>query len=317
MLGGPYSIVLPFALALFARPVVGEELQASVPRQAAAFHYIVRTFSSRFNVSDVDTEGSLKPGFKWYPWKFFGRATKLESIVVTPDKGVTLRGDTTGPNGQLATAAPASTPAKFIGTAFGGGGYFEATFKFDPQDVIAREFSGWPSWWSMALEHMVSLDTSQWPGEQQGFEHFIEADIFEYDLKKVVRAGNLNHYGGAVHDWYGHSVLGLEKVTLPHFIRTVPRDTDFNQYHRYGLLWVPASASHNGFLEYYFDDRKVGWTVQWKALNDETPPPRPPWIFGVIDRNHLVLILGTGVEQPMTIESVNVWQSSDSNNLKQ
>lgn len=305
---------------LLALPVTAQEMPAvSAPPQAAAFGYKMRTFSSRFDM-DVDTAGSLKPGFKWYFWRFFGQSAKAENVLIGgAEKGVTLLGDTTGPNGQLATAAPVSTSAKFVGSAFGGGGYFEATFKFDPKEVISRGFVGWPSWWSMALEHMAGLDTRQWAGEQAGYEHFIEADIFEYDLKDDVRAGNENYYGGAVHDWYGHPDQGLKKVTLPHFavVRKAPRGIDFNQYHRYGLLWVPATESRNGFLEYYLDGRPIGLKVEWTKLIDQAPPPRSPWMFGVTDRNHLVLILGTGVGQPMTIESVDVWQSSDENNLRQ
>ena len=40
-----------------------------------------------------------------------------------------------------------------------------------------------------------------------------------------------------------------------------------------------------------------------------------PWTFGILDQQHVVLILGTGPGEPMTIESVNVWQASAANNL--
>jgi hypothetical protein len=35
----------------------------------------------------------------------------------------------------------------------------------------------------------------------------------------------------------------------------------------------------------------------------------------VLDRNHLVLILGSGRAQPMTVRAVDVWQASDAANL--
>src|SRR5262245_13877629 len=98
-------------------------LSSDLPPQAAAANYTVRTFSSRFNTGEVDITGSSKSGFKWYPWKFFGGAAKLDRIVVNTDKSVTLLGDTTGPGGQLATVSPAETSPGFVGIAFGGGGY--------------------------------------------------------------------------------------------------------------------------------------------------------------------------------------------------
>lgn len=294
----------------------GQSLQ--VPPQAAAAKYKVLTFSSAFTADQVDIANTSKSGFKWYPYKFFGAHTTLSSISLDQNETVTLLGDVTGPNGELATASWTGIPGGFVGTAFGGGGYFEATFKFDPQDVIRNDFSGWPSWWSMSIEHMANLDARQWPGQQKGYEHFIEADFFEYDLKDYAIRNKLNYFGGALHDWFGHSSEPYKNVPLPHtvFIREVPIDTDFTQYHRYGFLWVPAAATRDGYAEHYFDGRRVGRRIAWKRYTNQAPPPKPPWLFSIIDHNHLVLILGTGVNEPMTIRSVNVWQASDRYNIK-
>ena len=290
-----------------------------VPPQAAAVRYTVHTFSSRFNASDVDITGSSKTGFKWYPWKFFGSAAKLSGIAINTDGSVTLSGDTTGPNGQLATVSLAKMSTGFVGTAFGGGGYFEATLKFDPQDVLTNGFRGWPSWWSLAIEHIAHLDTEQWSQQEVGYEHFIEVDFFEYDLSAQVTNKDWNYYGGAMHDWYGVYSNGFKHESLPYFIvkRKVPTDIDFTQYHQYGFLWVPATASTKGYAQYYFDGRRLGQTTVWSQYTNQLPPPRSPWRFGIIDTNHLVLILGTGVKMPMTIKSVDVWQATDQFNIKQ
>ncbi len=291
---------------------------SDAPPQAAAVRYTVRTFLSTFDENQVDIAGTSKSGFKWYPYQFFGSRTKLSGLSLNPDGSITLLGDTTGPNGALATAAPTGTPGGFVGVAFGGGGYFEATFKFDPQDVIKHDFDGWPSWWSMAIEHMVNLDGRQWPGQQAGYEHFIEADFFEYDAKDYVKDGKLNNFGGALHDWFGLPTAQYNDASLPFrlIVREVPANTDFTQYHRYGFLWVPATAARDGYAEHYFDGRRVGRRIAWRPYNNQAPPPRPPWMFSVIDRNHLVLILGTGVNQPMTVQSVEVWQASGARNMK-
>jgi hypothetical protein len=34
-----------------------------------------------------------------------------------------------------------------------------------------------------------------------------------------------------------------------------------------------------------------------------------------MDTHHMILILGTGTDQPMTVQSVKVWQASAANNL--
>jgi hypothetical protein len=62
----------------------------------------------------------------------------------------------------------------------------------------------------------------------------------------------------------------------------------------------------------------MGADRRWTKFDNQPPPPtNQPWAFGRLDQEHLVLILGTGPNEPMTIRSVNVWQASDSNNLHQ
>jgi hypothetical protein len=309
------SLILLYVAA--AQAASNEHLSSEIPPEAVAVHYTVHTFSSTFSASEVDISNTSKSGFKWYPWKFFGSTANLSSIGINADGSVTLSGDATGPNGQLATASSTAMPGGFVGAAFGGGGYFEATFRFDPQDVIWNVSKGWPSWWSMAIEHMVGLDTRQWHGQQKNYEHFIEVDFFEYDLASYIRQGQLNYFGGAIHDTFGLPGKG-KTISTPYsiMVREVPRSTDFTQYHRYGFLWVPATATHSGYAEYYFDGKRVGQKVSWRQYTNQAPPPKPPWIFSILDKNHLVLVLGTGIHRPMTVASVDVWQASDHDNMK-
>ncbi|WP_440637724.1 hypothetical protein ACSHT2_27150 [Bradyrhizobium sp. PUT101] len=297
--------------------VYAEDTSLNVPPQAAAVGYKVRTFATAFTAQEVDVANTARQGFKWYPYRFFGSVPKLDSLVLNQDGSITLLGDVTGPNGEIASAVDVSGPDKFRGTVFGGGGYFEATFRFDPRDVVRTEFRGWPAWWAMAIEHMAKLDTRQWPGQPKGFERFIEVDFFEYDLSDYVKSGRPNHYGGVLRDWFGpEGKLEPMPAWSRLFIREVPAATDFTQYHRYGFLWVPATSTGDGYAEFYFDDRKIGARLAWKKYVDEEPPPKPPRMFSILDRNHLVLILGTGPGQPMTVKSVNVWQASGAENWK-
>lgn len=117
----------------------------SAPKQATAVGYSVRTFSTvAFNSSTVDTTNSHNKGFQWYPWNFFSQpVVNLSRIVLNSQDGsVTLQGEPGTNNGQLTTATTSySSTCPIIGTAFGGGAYFEATFSFDPNVVFKQNLA--------------------------------------------------------------------------------------------------------------------------------------------------------------------------------
>jgi len=304
---------------------------ADPPPPAVAAGYKLNTFSSQFGKAAVDLSSEETPGFQWYPFHFFHQPLHDPAgLVVNADGSVTLGANTApGPRSKIsiATAAPSRGPSHWTGVAFGGGAYFEAVLKFDPRDVIkAAGKSQWPGFWSMAIEHLAELDSEQWKGQAKGYSHFIEPDFFEYDVWKSDREA----YGGAMHDWYG-----VYKVTCPdrfcdvnnagggrtnfsNFVIRTPAGTDFTRYHKYGFLWVPATDASPGYAEYYFDDKKTNDKVTWTKFRNEAPVPgTAPWTFGVIDQQHLALLLDSGPGQPMTVSSVNVWQASPAGNLKQ
>src|SRR5580658_3982235 len=96
--------VCVFLLATSTWEAPRQDLQTfDVPPQAAAVHYVVRTFSTGFGAEEVDIVNTSKPGFKWYPYRFFGAHPELANLILNPDGSVTLLGDTTGPNADLAT----------------------------------------------------------------------------------------------------------------------------------------------------------------------------------------------------------------------
>ena len=310
--------LLYFTLLMSAAVPSSVDAQGEPPAAAAAAGYRQNTFST-FKSSDIDLNDTGKSGFAWYVYHFFGAHPRSGNIQTNDDGSVTLNGDVTGPNGELATAAPAKNAAKFVGLAFGGGAYVEAAIRFDPVASRANP-NGWPSFWSLSLEHAIT-DDDQWNGLAAGYKRFIEVDIFEYDING--RNLGLNYYGANLHDWYGvynrtcpghgfcDSWRGYSDVKT-----MVSPDVDFTQYHRYGFLWTPATGSVPGTAVFFFDGNQVGKKVTWVSGSDGSATPEgQPWKFGIIDTQHLVLILGTGVGKPMTVGSVNVWQSSDRQNL--
>jgi len=293
---------------------------STAPAQAAAAGYNTETFAtaSNFTTNTVDMGLTNGAGYQWYFFNFFGYATSSALTTLNSDGSVTLASFSSGsPYTDMSSAAAIATAPYYRGTAFGGGAYFEAVLAFNASSV--NEVGGWPAWWTMSLEHLAGLSTEKWTGQVAGYEHFVEPDIFEADLGSAYP----NAYGGNTHDWYGlwgsSACPSYCNVQLPFttVVRPVPTTTKFSQYHKYGLLWIPATATKKGSLTYYFDGVQVGPKTNYSEFTNQPPVPTTatPWTFGVIDKQHMVLILGTGASTPMHVYSVKVWQASAANNM--
>jgi hypothetical protein len=281
--------------------------------------YMVRTYGPRPTVSTGET--TLDGSAVLYLWNFFGQSTASNAVTANDDGSITLLGG--GPtSGQVASASLAANADKFQGIAFGGGAYFEATLKFDGwqgQSSNPNSLSrGYPAFWSMAIEHLAQISTGadQWSGQASGYEHFSEVDFLEYDLAYLQKSDDV--YGGSIHDFYGVfdqtcAPSDYCNIQNPYStkIEKVPADTDFSAYHTYGLLWVPATATADGYIQWYFDRTAVGQPVTWAQFTNQTPPTTPADTdFGIVDLQHLVVILGTGTQYPMTVSAISVWQKS-------
>ena len=127
-----------FVFILLFWPIIiakGESLprldeNGGVPADAIKQNYTVRTLPAGFSRRTVDIQHSGKPGFAWYLGQFFGRrTTSSDEVKFNADGSVTLDGKARII--AIGTAQPADAPGGWRGTAFGGGGYFEATLKFN------------------------------------------------------------------------------------------------------------------------------------------------------------------------------------------
>lgn len=288
------------------------------PAPAAAAGYRVETFSTNgtFNTRTVDTNLTFASGYQWYLFNFYGSKPVPALVTLNNDGSATV--SSFGNNeATMASAAQISAAPYFRGTAFGGGAYFEATLAFDAQAVNLSK--GWPAWWTVAVEDIDGSHGDQWPGQPAGFDNFAEPDIFEYDQG----VNYPNAYFGSMHEWYGvwnRTCTAYCEVSSPYAagVRIVPANTNFSAYHRYGLLWIPATATKKGSLTYYFDGVQVGQPFTYSRFTNQAPPPNAntPWAFGVIDNQHLVLILGSGASTPLQVQAVTVWQASAARNLR-
>jgi hypothetical protein len=123
-----------------------------------------------------------------------------------------------------------------------------------------------------------------------------KSDHIELD---AVEFWGQNLYGTALHDWPNDGGAAAEHTDLPQVTTGDP-----SQPHNYGFLWVPATASTPGRVEFYYDGKDVGGETYSQGGT-----------YSVLDASHLVLILGTGPNNPMTVSNVQVWQTSAANDL--
>jgi hypothetical protein len=291
--------------------------QTGIPAAAAAAGYFVHTQLAP-TPSSVDINDTTAPGYLWYRRSFFQNTS-------TPREGITFNQSNTLilQNGVLLSGAP-TKQSHWTGLAFGGGGYFEAELKFDPDQVIRRRETGWPAFWTMAVEHFAGLKGQQWLGQKPGFAHFIEVDAFEYDLATLTQK---NRYGATIHDWFGtYTCAGQGYCNVnttsaggslfANAVITLRPSVDLSQYHRYGFLWIPATQTAKGYVQNFFDGRPVGGRTTWDKFENELPPPgKTKWSFGILDQQHLLIALQSGASQPMSVQSVDIWQKSTKDNL--
>jgi hypothetical protein len=298
----------------------------TVPAQAAAAGYNVLTFnSSTFSPAMVDTTLTNPAGKQWYFWNYFPGSFLPPSVAGTtfnPDCSMTINslGGGSFQTGILSTAAQTNNQTSFVGTAFGGGAYFEATVSFDPATVVMGGTV--PAFYAMAIEHLAynSGTLGQfWTGQAALYDHFVEADIFEFNL--FFGVPNENWYTSTMHDWYGiynvtcGTYCGVQqsKTIQP---QTSPTFSWKNAFHKVGLLWIPATGSTMGSVQQYLDDVPQGSPVTWSQFTSQSPPPANPGdAFGIFDLQHVALVIQTGTNMPVTIQSVRVWQASTVNNL--
>jgi hypothetical protein len=310
----PVSVMF---LLFISTPIIVVAAPISVPSQARAVGYDDLTFTSHFSRASVGIAVKPQTGFKWYTWNFFGQLAQPSELKFNADHTLTLLGGHTGPNGQIATAARINGPNDFVGRAFGGGAYIEASLKFSPADVKAAHYIGHPSFWSMAIENLANYDGFKKKSEH-GSSDFMEADFFEYDMSRYLHVNNV--YGGTLHNWFGvwkkTCRHGWCDISTSSPVMYVPRDTNWNLFHSYGFLWVPATAKRTGYAQFYFDNKPVGKRINWSMCSKAgSSIVTSQSAYCVLDRQHLVLILGTGIGEPMTVRSVHVFQHSAKSNL--
>jgi hypothetical protein len=273
-----------------------------VPPQAAAHGFSTLTYGPHVTL-----------GTNWWPWLGDNSA---QGLVQNSDGSVTDQGGK-GNSYNAHVVSTSSNGTNFShGVLFGGGGYFECTFRFDgdgPGWGTPQAADGWPSWWCSD------------PGTGNAPIH-VEIDWFEWfcnagsvNLPPNSIGGTNTAFNSGMIDWYGSGQwMGSGSVGY-NDSAYAPSTNDPSQYHKVGGLWVPATQSSDGMSCVYFDDVQVGPVHTWKPYNGGSTPEGVGGTapnFSSLDVSKIVLLWGTGSNNPMTVSAINVWQRDDSQNIR-
>lgn len=283
-----------------------------MPAAAAAVGYTQLTYGPAVTLNS-----------NWYPWNFYGSGSAPADVATqNSDGSLFISGDENNSYGSSVSSAyqSSSSSVNWKGTAFGGGAYFEAVASFTGQGNGPYS-NGGPAFWALDIEHTSNGPyVVNWPGQASTYDDYFEVDFMEYDTSEYA-------YQNGIGNWYGDHAAGTFSSTsnpvdaVPGSAGSVlvPSGTNFADYHKYGCLWVPATPSTQGYLKFFFDGVQVGSTFYWNWNNPANPFAPPPvnnsTAMAGMDQRHLFMILGTGTTQPMTVQSVSVWQATAANNL--
>jgi hypothetical protein len=273
---------------------------ATTAHLAAGFS--TNTFNTQaFTTTNVDMKQSGAKGFQWYNFNGFGYSPTPFLQTINADGTITNAGQSAG-GGGLSTAWETYGVAPGAhGMAFGGGGYFEATFSFDPSQMTAdasgNPIGGWPSFWALDVNHLLdhanNISTPRQGPEIDGFEYWAKGQ-WGWDGTK---------FAATLHGWQWPANTEL----FPQVQQGIPLPTGeaWTDFHRYGWLHIPATATTKGSITRFLDGVQVGTVVTW---NQGDP-------LAVMDASPYFLIIEGGQTSPIKIKSVQVWQRDASKNL--
>lgn len=263
----------------------------AAPPQAAAVGYTYETFwDGPWDLSTIDINNTGAPGKKWYVnmnwtraptenWRTYG-VNPPEDLSISGNNLVFApKGKTITPEhpGNIFTACPIDTPPYYQGTTFVGGYYIEvqATWPLSTPSNNLGE-SSWPNAWLLATSFLTNTGGDS-------FE-FTEIDIFESPSQPCSTVHIWTFTAGGYTDNYmgcapcGDAVSGT----------------------KYGALLVPSQGGSPPRLDFYANDVLKGTSLP--------PTGKTQAVFDFMANDRCCLILGTGQQNPMTIQSVRVWQ---------
>ena len=279
--GSVYTGALTSSVSPAPTPTPTPVPTSSAPAMAAAVGYNLRTYGPAVTLNR-----------NWF-------ALSGANVRQNSDGSVTdLGGAPNHWNAHVSTVRGQS--GDFFGVAFGGGGYFEATFSWVPPSVGYQNVDGWPAWWATTVEADSFNKISPLPGNHN----------LEYDSYEAMNPGDSNEYNAGIIVWDGNGIVYSNNNTGQSGSTHPATSVDVTQKNRVGWLWVPATANSKGYIKNYYNRVQVGNTYTWDRYVGTSAS------FAWMDAGHTRLWFGSGTRNPMTVYAVNVWQASDAGNMR-
>jgi len=240
-------------------------------------------------------------------FNYYGNVVPADGIVQNPDGTLLLTGHSGNNYGStLATSRYDRSygPIPFQGICFGGGMYLE----------VVMQFSGVPN----GNDQSPGINLSD-VESQSGYIPFPHSSWIEMDGPETDLASD-TQYGLALHNWYdigGGNVHTDIPSVLAGSRAVLPTGVTLNDKNTYGVLWVPATDTTQGYIKWFFNGQQIGATGYWNKYSPNQPfPPTGANIGNVIDVRHLTANIGvSSPDYPTTVYSFRVWQASGANNL--
>lgn len=269
-------------------PTATPEPTIDVPEVAQAAGYTSLVFYDDFDdPSTIDWQGTGDAGYKWYIDRPFGWDPLQEGDVVLENSVATIAPQKSCANWGIATySAKGDTGAAFTYA------YFEARVRINVE-MTADDLTvaGQPAVWSFSKNHTTGRDNGRW-GEIDFYEVAFEDDgSFKNTLvtsmhdSRVVDGKQKNLSSGK----------NISKYLID----------PYGDWQTIGCLWTPGSVT------WYIEDSYVTSTT-YSA--DGLPSPESSsnqevGCFSILDQEEMLVILGAGVDWPLEVDWVRVWQA--------
>jgi hypothetical protein len=298
---------------------------SSVPAPAGAVGYTQQTFSSSAWNSGNSTTA---PAGNWYSYNIFGATMPAGGIVQNANGSLTLTGIGNQLTGIDTIAYNNSySPIPFKGIAFGGGAYFQCSYSF----------SGTPSGNNNVAFLIGDVEEATGYVSQTSGHQWLEYDVGEWN------ANSFTSHGFSMWNWYK---LGGGNVNVepPSVVASSPITGISPNAHQgvvEGLLWVPATATTQGYVIQYENGAVVGQqgtnaqgisaNYSWNQYNASclgtgaggTLPPNfttsgacPLSALSVTDVRHMhMIMLSSYATTPALVTNCQVWQASTVGNI--
>lgn len=195
-------------------------------------------FNEDFNDwSGIDIDNTQADGYNFYIKKPFGwgvtpkNRLSINDSVLTINNYSSVDDPVTGTQWAICSAMPISSGV-YKGFAPTGKLFFEASIAFNPADFNGATAQN--AFWTMAAEHVFG-------GTPEPY-NYLEMDFMEYNL---AWHGTLDYFA-AMHTWVKNGGSNVRTTQGDEEVRVGL--VNYNQFNRYGVLWVPGSR-----IEVYFN----------------------------------------------------------------